>query len=149
MGVIDGVQLTPLKIIEGAAGNVMHALKGQESSFNGFGEAYFSTVSFRAVKGWKKHRRMVLNIIVPIGAIRFVLYDGREESPSYGGIQELRLSPANYQRLTVPTGVWMAFSGDAEGLNMLLNIASIPHDPAEADNLPLDNELIPYKGFTI
>jgi dTDP-4-dehydrorhamnose 3,5-epimerase len=145
MGIIDGVLLTPLKIIDGAAGNVMHALKAQEDSFNGFGEAYFSTVSFHAVKGWKKHRRMILNIIVPVGAIRFVLYDAREESPTYGAIQEQRLSPANNQRLTV----WMAFSGDAEGLNMLLNIASIPHDPAEADNLPINSELIPYKGFSI
>ncbi len=149
MGFIDGVRLTPLKIIEGGTGNVMHALKGIEESFCGFGEAYFSTVSHQAVKGWKRHRQMILNIIVPVGAIRFVLYDGREESPTYGGIQELQLSPSNYQRLTVPTGVWMAFSGDSEGLNMLLNIASMPHDPTEADNLPIGNDFIPYKGFAV
>ena len=144
---IAGVQLTPLKIIDGQAGNVMHALKAQDSSFAGFGEAYFSTVEHGAIKGWKKHRLMILNLVVPVGAIRFVLFDGRENSETYGQMQEVSLSTSHYQRLTVPPGVWMAFGGESEGLNMLLNIASIPHDPTEADNLPLQNDFIPYKGF--
>lgn len=126
----------------------MHALKQHESSFQGFGEAYFSTVEKQAVKGWKKHMRMVLNLIVPSGAIRFVLYDDRPASKSFQTIQELILSKENYQRLTVPPGIWMAFQGISDGLNMLLNIASIPHDPTEADSLPVQNELIPFHGFT-
>lgn len=145
---IEQVILTPLRIIEGQTGNVMHALKAAEPSYNGFGEVYLSTVQLNCVKGWKKHRRMLLNIIVPVGAIRFVLYDDRAESKTFGKIQEIILSRANYQRLTVPPGVWMAFQGLSEGENMLMNVASIPHDPTEADNLDLNNTLIPYSGFT-
>ncbi len=78
MGNIEGVQLTALNIIEGPSGNVLHALKGHEDSFNGFGEAYFSTIHHNSVKGWKRHRQMTLNIVVPIGSIKFVLFDGRE-----------------------------------------------------------------------
>jgi hypothetical protein len=37
MGSINGVILTPLKIIEGASGNIWHALKHDEESFAGFG----------------------------------------------------------------------------------------------------------------
>ena len=148
MGVINDVMLTPLRIIPGDSGNVMHALKQTEASFHGFGEAYFSTVQQQAIKGWKKHRRMILNLIVPSGAIRFVLYDGRPESKSFQTFQELVLSKENYQRLTVPPGVWMAFQGLSDEVNMLLNIASIPHDPAEAENLPVQNELIPFHGFS-
>lgn len=145
---IEQVILTPLRIIEGQAGNVMHALKTSESSYHGFGEVYLSTVKLNSVKGWKKHQHMVLNLIVPVGAIRFVLYDDRANSKTYGKIQEITLSRANYQRLTVPPGVWMAFQGLSEGENMLMNVASIPHDPTEADNLELNNTLIPYTGFT-
>ena len=147
MGVIDEVMLTPLRIISGDTGDVMHALKQQEASFCGFGEAYFSTVKNKAVKGWKKHRKMILNLIVPLGAIRFVLYDGRAGSKTFQTIQEFVLSRENYQRLTVPPGIWMAFQGLSDDVNMLLNIASIPHDPAEAENLPVENELIPFHGF--
>ena len=147
MGHIADVLLTPLRIIPGDTGEVMHALKQPEESFQGFGEAYFSTVNNGAVKGWKKHQRMILNLVVPLGTIRFVLYDGRPGSKSFQCFQELTLSRENYQRLTVPSGVWMAFQGIGEGENMLLNIASIPHDPNEADNLPVQNDQIPYNGF--
>lgn len=147
MGVINEVLLTPLHIIPGDSGDVLHALKQNEVSFKGFGEAYFSTVQKQAIKGWKKHRRMILNLIVPSGSIRFVLYDDRRESRSFQTIQEVILSKENYQRLTVPPGIWMAFQGLSNEVNMLLNIASIPHDPAEAEKLPIQNELIPYHEF--
>ncbi len=147
MGIIKDVIITPLKLIPGDSGEVMHALKEWEPSFQGFGEAYFSTIHKNAVKGWKKHRKMILNLVVPMGAIRFVLYDDRSDSPTYKTIQELTLSRENYQRLTVPPGIWMAFQGLSDGVNMLLNIASIPHDPLEAKNLPIQNDLIPFNGF--
>jgi dTDP-4-dehydrorhamnose 3,5-epimerase len=147
VGIISEITLTPLRIIPGSSGDVMHALKQHENSFHGFGEAYFSIVQHQAVKGWKKHHRMILNLIVPSGAIRFVLYDDRPESKDFKTIREFVLSKENYQRLTVPAGVWMAFQGVSDQLNMLLNIASIPHDPTEAETLPLRNEIIPYHGF--
>ena len=147
MGAIEEVLLTPLRVIKGETGDVMHALKQQEESFQGFGEAYFSTIHSQAVKGWKKHRKMILNVIVPVGKIKFVLYDARLASKSYQTIQEIILSAENYQRLTVPPGIWMAFQGIGESDNILLNIASIPHDPLEADSLPIQNESIPYTGF--
>ena len=147
MGGIKGVVATPLRIIPGESGNVMHALKSTDLTYKGFGEAYFSTVLSGEKKGWKKHKEMVLNIVVVSGAIRFVLFDGRPESESYQRIEEFELSLVNYQRLTVPPGVWMAFTGLTDNTNLLLNIASIPHDPLEAENLPIRNSLIPYQGF--
>jgi dTDP-4-dehydrorhamnose 3,5-epimerase len=149
MGNIEGVQLTPLRIIENPAGSILHVLKTMDDSFQGFGEAYFSTVNANTTKGWKKHRQMLMNIVVPLGVVKFYLFDGREESNTYKMTQEVELSVINYQRLTVPPGIWMAFRGIADGPNMLLNIASIPHDPSEAENLPLVNETISFPGFTI
>jgi dTDP-4-dehydrorhamnose 3,5-epimerase len=87
---------------------------------------------------------MTLNIVVPLGEIGFVLYDDREGSPTRGSFYETSLSRHAYFRLTVPPGIWMAFYGKGEGENMLLNIASTPHDPAESENLPLMNDHIKY-----
>jgi len=145
MGIINDVCVTPLKIIYGKSGDILHALKSTENSYSSFGEAYFSTVDKMAIKGWKNHRKMLLNIIVPSGAIRFVLYDDRKESKTYGIVQEVILSKENYQRLTIPAGIWMAFQGLSDDVNMLLNIASIVHDPEEAENLPVQNDRIPYQ----
>jgi len=138
MAALDGVLLTPLKIIDTLGGDVLHGLKRSDPGFSGFGEAYFSTVEKGAIKAWKRHREMILNLVVPVGAVRFVLFDDRQGSSSIGKYQEVTLSRSNYQRLTVPAMLWMGFQGVSDGPNILLNVASIPHQPEEAERLELE-----------
>lgn len=131
---LEGIILTPLKIIPSPKGNIMHALKAQDKAFNGFGEAYFSAITKGEIKGWKKHFEMTLNLIVPVGEIKFVVFDDRPGSSTYGKFFERIIGDSQYERLTVPPLVWMAFQGMSAGLNLLLNIASIEHNPDEAEN---------------
>ena len=142
--IIEGITVTKLKIIASVPGDVMHAMKTGEPGFSGFGEAYFSTIKKGVVKGWKRHSAMTLNIVVPSGIIRFVIYDDRQHSSTKNNYFEITLSPTNYHRLTVQPGLWMAFEGIDEGLNMLLNIGSIKHDPQEAENCPVESGKIKY-----
>jgi dTDP-4-dehydrorhamnose 3,5-epimerase len=137
-GKIEGVILTLLKNIFHPSGNILHAMKATDPGYKGFGEAYFSTVNYQAIKGWKKHKIMTLNLVVPVGKIRFVIYDDRNESPTKGIFEEIVLSPENYQRLTIPPHVWLGFQGLEKELNLLLNIGDITHDPLEAENLEIN-----------
>ena len=130
---ITGVTSTPLSIIDTKGGAVLHAIKRSDYGFSGFGEAYFSMVEFGAIKAWKRHQKMILNLIVPIGQVRFVIYDDRENSLSKGMYQEVTLSLDNYFRLTVPPMLWIGFQGLDENISMLLNIADIEHTLEEAD----------------
>lgn len=141
---INDVMITPLKIITADGGSVYHVLKSQESSYDKFGEAYFSTVDKNVVKPWKRHNRMKLNIAVIVGAIKFVLYDDRTGSETEGTFHEIILGPlVNYSRLTVPSGIWMAFQGvNDSGQSILINIADLAHDPTEVDRLELKD--LPY-----
>lgn len=136
---ISGVAVTPLKIIGGDKGRVFHGIKAIENSYAGFGEAYFSEVLYKQAKGWKRHNRMVLNLVVPVGAIKFHLFD--QQSGIYStltlGVDHL------YARLTVQPGLWMAFEGIGEAQNLLMNFASIAHDPTEADAVPLSTQGFP------
>ena len=134
---MDGVILTPLKQIYHPKGDIFHAMKKSDIGFDGFGEAYFSTINQNDIKGWKKHTKMTLNIVVPVGNIEFVVYD--ENSKEFFST---KLSHNNYQRLTLKAGLWMAFKG-LDKYNMLLNLASIEHDPNEAVNIELNE--INYK----
>lgn len=139
---MPGVLLTPLKRILHPKGDVFHAMKASDPGFSGFGEAYFSTIKPGDIKGWKQHRHMTLNLVVPVGEIWFVLRDGRDSSPAGHAFFDVSLSPQNYQRLTVPPGVWVGFKGLGRDLNLLLNLADREHDPAESENIPLDR--IPF-----
>jgi len=135
---IEGIILTPLKQIFHPKGDVFHAMRKSDMGFIGFGEAYFSTVHVGDIKPWKKHLRMTLNLIVPVGKIRFVLYDDRTLSPTLGQTMSAEIGLDNYQRLTVPPGIWMAFEGLGEGLNLLLNVADMEHDPDEVERAELE-----------
>lgn len=140
---IDGVKLYPLKHIAVPHGDIFHALKRTDEGYVGFGEVYFSQIEEGAIKGWKRHNRMTLNIVVPVGKIRFVIYDDREGSATKGMFQEIVLSPEeNYKRLTLSSGLWMAFQGLGTGTSMLLDVIPEPHDPKEADRMDLEE--IPY-----
>lgn len=130
---IEGVILTTEKMIDVTGGNVFHAMKRDEAGFAGFGEAYFSTIEYGAIKAWKRHREMTLNLVVPFGVIRFVIFDNRVTHSVSGVFQEFVLSRENYYRLTVPPMVWLGFQGISKEAAILLNIASIPHDPEESD----------------
>jgi dTDP-4-dehydrorhamnose 3,5-epimerase len=134
---MDGVTLTPLKIIPHPSGDVLHGMKSSEDSFSGFGEAYFSTINQGDIKGWKKHSKMTLNLVVPKGEIQFVIFDDRDKSTTQGKFVSIFLSLQNYQRLTVSPGLWVGFKGLSLE-NILLNIASIEHNPTEAINMPLN-----------
>jgi len=127
---MDGVILSPLKQIHNPKGDVFHAMKRSDNGFDGFGEAYFSTITREDIKGWKKHTKMTLNLVVVSGEIEFVVSTGEE-------FFSVKLSHHNYQRLTIKPNLWMAFRGIGEN-NMLLNIANIEHDPDEAENLELN-----------
>ena len=107
----------------------------QKSSYGyvGFGEAYFTTINQGQTKGWKKHNEMYLNLTVPAGIVNFHIYDEVECKTS-----EYLLGHNSYGRLFVPPGYWVAFSGIENGLNLILNIASIEHDPSEAEACELE-----------
>ena len=135
---IKGVCVSPLKKIFHPQGDVFHAMKSSDIGFAGFGETYFSTITKNEIKPWKKHTEMTLNLVVPVGKIRFVAYDDRSESETKGVFNEFVLSLANYARLTVPPHVWLAFQG-LDKKNLLLNIANIEHNPNEIERKNLEN----------
>jgi dTDP-4-dehydrorhamnose 3,5-epimerase len=139
MGVmIEGISLHPLKHISVPKGDLFHALKSTDDGFCGFGEAYFTQIEPGKAKGWKRHNRMTLNLVVVYGKVTFVVYDDRDNSSTKGEFYSITLSPdENYQRLTLAPGLWMAFYGASESISMLMDIIPEPHDPNEADRKDL------------
>ena len=133
---IKDVVITHLDVIDTPGGNVLHAMKGSSAGYSGFGEAYFSQVDKGVVKAWKRHKKMTLNLVVPVGGIRFVLFDDRKVSNTQ--FQEIIISKNNYCRFTVPPMIWMGFQGFSDGWSMLLNIANMEHDPNEVDRKEVD-----------
>ena len=132
---MDGMTLHPLRRIAVEKGDIYHALKCTDAGFHGFGEAYFSEIGHGLTKGWKRHNRMTLNIVVAKGAIRFFVHNSET-----GETESVLLGPdICHSRLELAPGLWMAFRGEAPGYSMLLDIIPDLHDPSEADKAELDS----------
>ena len=129
---ICGIEITPLKIIELDAGNVLHNLKSSEKSFCGFGESYFSTINQHSVKAWKKHTRMIMNLTCPVGEVEFAFTTDGLSFENY------IIGTSNYSRITVPAGIWFGFSGLADDFSLIHNFSNIVHDPNEIERATSD-----------
>ena len=143
-GDIEGVRFMPLRQIRDERGSVMRMMRADDAAFEGFGEVYFSTVKAGTVKAWKRHLRMIQNLAVPVGSVRFVIYDERPDSPTRGIVQEIINGIDHYGLLRIPPLVWYGFEGIGDGEALIANCASLPHDPAEVERLPERSAAIPY-----
>lgn len=142
---IDGVLVTGLRQIADERGAVLHHMRSDAPDFTSFGECYFSEMLPGAVKAWKRHKSQTQNLAVPIGRVRFVLYDDREPSPTRGGLQIVELGrPDDYNRLRIPRGLWYGFTCLSDQPALIANCADLPHDPDDAELLPETDPFVPY-----
>lgn len=131
---MDAVKLTPLRRISHPKGDILHGLKASDADFDGFGEAYFSSIHHGEIKGWKKHVSMNMNLIVPVGLVRFHIHQ-----PDLGTSVGYDIGISNYCRLNIPPGYWFAFEGLSTGTSLVLNLANIEHDPEEVFSAALES----------
>ena len=127
---LEDILLTPLKTINTDGGNVRHVIKTTDKNFKGFGEAYFSNINSGSIKAWKRHNKMSMNLVVPLGSVKFVFYDDEQSL-----VLEKEIGEKNYSLITVPPGIWFGFMGIGSSDSIVLNIANIIHDPEEVSRV--------------
>lgn len=129
---IFGVTKNKLKIIDNANGSIMHGLKKSDYDFKGFGEVYFSHVKYKTIKAWKRHKKMTMNLFVPVGLVKFVFFNQDQKV-----FEEYEIGSNNYFRLTVEPMIWFGFQGLGEDINLVMNLANIEHEPNEVERIDL------------
>jgi len=141
---IQDVYVAPLKVIADERGKVMHMLRSDSPLFVQFGEIYFSFVNPDVIKAWKRHLKMTQHFAVPVGRIKLVMYDDREDSPSRNKIEIIEIGEDNYSLVRIPPLVWYGFQGISSTPAVIANCTDIPHDPTEGERLDLSDSRIPY-----
>jgi dTDP-4-dehydrorhamnose 3,5-epimerase len=81
---------------------------------------------------------------VPHGNIKFVLFDERKDSPSFGKVQEIFMGSDNYCLVTVPPLVWNGFKGIGSEMAIVANCGSLPHTQEESSRRDPFDPSIPY-----
>jgi dTDP-4-dehydrorhamnose 3,5-epimerase len=135
---INGLTVIPLREIADTRGAVLHMWRADAADFRSFGECYFSEIRPGAIKAWKRHRRQTQNLCVPVGRVRFVIYDPRGGSSTMGLVDVVELGrPDAYARLSISPLLWYGFTCISSTPALIANCTDMPHDPTEGEAIEL------------
>lgn len=99
-----------------------------------------------AIGAWSCHAKSVDRLFVNQGHLKVVLFDGREDSPTFGRVHELFVGDARPTFLVLPTGIWHGLQNLGTSDALVLNYPTHAYDYEDPDHwrLPYDTEQIPY-----
>jgi dTDP-4-dehydrorhamnose 3,5-epimerase len=143
---IAGVETKQLKPIVDARGRLVEILRKDDPIFKRFAQAYMTTVYPRVVKGWHYHKKQTDHFACLNGMIKLVLCDLREDSKTYGFINEFFLGIHHPMMVSVPPFVLHGFQGVGMEEAMVLNLPTELYDYSQPDEFrvdPHEND-IPY-----
>jgi dTDP-4-dehydrorhamnose 3,5-epimerase len=100
-----------------------------------------------AIGAWSCHMKGVDRLFVNQGHLKVVLFDGREESPTYRTVMELHVGDARPTFLILPTGIWHGLQNLGSADALVLNYPTLAYDYEDPDHwrLPYDTDEIPYR----
>ena len=127
-------KINKLNIFKDERGFVKHGLKFNNNDCFGIREVYFSNVVYGAYKGWKKHHKMVLNLIVIEGEILFYIANN-----DFSEFKDITLSSDDSYRLTIMPNQWVAFTSLIKPSSTIINIANLTNTEDITDSTPFFN----------
>jgi len=144
--VIDGVKVKPLRITPDERGRLMELLRADDDLFIQFGQMSLTTLYSGAIRAWHYHLRQWNHFVAVRGMIKLVLYDGREDSPTCGQLDEWFIGDWNPKLIQVPPGVYYGFKCVSETEAIIINAPTEPYHYDEPDEFRVDTEggAIPY-----
>jgi len=100
-----------------------------------------------AVSAWHAHRLTTDRIFVNAGMVTVALYDGREDSSTFGRVNEFRAGALRPMLLVIPPRVWHGVHNAGASPASLINVVDRAYAYDDPDHwaLPWDSDRIPYR----
>lgn len=109
-------------------------------------QCYQSRLFPGTIGAWSYHAKQIDRLFVNQGYLKVVLFDGRQDSASYGLINEFRIGDSRPTFIVIPPGVWHGVQNLGTIDALMLNFPTIQYQYEDPDHyrLPHDSEQIPY-----
>lgn len=146
---IEGAAVRRAKVVPDERGRLGEILRADDPWFKKFGQVYFTTTYPGVVKAWHFHKKQDDHFYVVKGTVKVALYDRREDSPTFGTVNEFYLGEHCPGIVKVPAGVYHGWMCVSQEEAYIVNIPTEPYNHSEPDEYrqdPYEND-IPY-GWT-
>lgn len=104
-----------------------------------------------AIGAWSCHAKQIDRLFVNQGHMKVVLYDGRENSPTYQHINEFHIGDARPTFITLSPGIWHGIQNRGTSDALMLNFPTVAYQYEDPDHyrLPSNTDKIPYSWSEI
>ena len=144
---VKGAMVKDLKVIPDERGRLMEILRNDDEMFEEFGQVYMTTAYPGIIKAWHYHKLQSDNLTCIKGKILFAIYDPRENSPTYGELNDFIISLDNPKLIHMPPGIYHGFKNIGKSEAIVVNTITKPYNHNNPDEYRVDafDEKIGYK----
>ncbi len=99
------------------------------------------------IKGWHLHSKQEDHLVCVTGMVKVVLFDYRENSPTYMVLNEIFMGERYPRAVYIPPGIFHGTKNIGQEISVVIGMPSLFYDPNDVDERrvnPIDNDLIPY-----
>ena len=114
-------------------------------------QVHITTTLPTRIRAWGLHRASTDRLFVVKGLVSIVVYDAREDSPTYGRLNEFRVSERNPGLLVIPPNLFHGWKNIGVDEAFIINMPSsqYAHDGPDALDLPYDSpnaeSIVPFR----
>lgn len=144
---IEGVKVRRLRFIPDERGFLMEILRSDWEEYEKFGQVYVTAAYPGVVKAWHYHKLQTDHFVCLHGMAKVVLYDRRNDSPTYGEVNEFFIGELNPCLIKIPPSVVHGFKGVSQDVALIVNVPTelYNYDDPDEHRLPYDTDEIPYE----
>jgi dTDP-4-dehydrorhamnose 3,5-epimerase len=143
---IEGVKVRKQMLNVDERGFLMEIMRPDWDVFRRFGQVYVTSAYPGVVKAWHFHKNQWDNFVCVRGAMKVALYDGREDSPTKGVVNEFVIGERNSNLIQIPPLVYHGFKCVSTEEALIVNVPTEMYQYNQPDEyrLPADTAEIPY-----
>jgi dTDP-4-dehydrorhamnose 3,5-epimerase len=149
---IAGVQLRPVRPVPHEDGTLAEIARvAWEEIDLPIVQVHLTTTYAGRTRAWGLHEASTDRLFVVSGLVSIVVYDGREDSPTYKCLNEFRVSDRNPGLLVIPPNLYHGWKNIGVDEAFIINMPSnqYDHDHPDALDLPYDSpaaeHIVPFR----
>ncbi|HUW02298.1 MAG TPA: dTDP-4-dehydrorhamnose 3,5-epimerase family protein [Acidimicrobiales bacterium] len=151
---IDGLRFRPTRPVPHEDGTVAEVARDRWDEIDlPILQVHVTTTLPGRIRAWGLHQRSTDRLFVVSGLISIVVYDGRQNSPTHGSVNEFRVSDRNPGLLVIPPNLYHGWMNIGTDEAFIINMPSSQYEHEEPDalDLPYDDprapDIVPWRWW--
>ena len=151
---IDGLRFRPTRPVPHEDGTVAEVARAIWPEIDlPIVQVHITTTLPTRIRAWGLHQASTDRLFVVKGLVSIVVYDAREASPTYGCLNEFRVSERNPGLLVIPPNLFHGWKNIGVDEAFIINMPSsqYDHEGPDALDLPYESEMaeaiVPFRWW--